>query len=76
MSLTSSESELLAQFQLLPPASQQKALMYLRSLRTKEIRGIPGHKLLKLAGRLSPEAAAEMTAAIEEGCEQINESDW
>ena len=39
-------------------------------------RGVPGRDLLKHVGRLSPEAAAEIERAIEEGCEQIDHEGW
>jgi len=71
MSLTSSESELLAQFQLLPPASQQILLSVAKSLQAQTSQGTPRSKLLELAGCMSPEDAAEMTAAIEEEFGQI-----
>ncbi len=36
----------------------------------------PGVALLSLAGTLTPNDAAEMRAAIEADCEQINADEW
>ena len=36
----------------------------------------PGEKLLNLVGTISPEDLEIMKQAIEEGCEQVNESEW
>lgn len=38
--------------------------------------GTPGAKLLALAGSIPAEDLREMEAAIEEGCERVNEDGW
>jgi len=38
--------------------------------------GASGQILMQLAGTLSKDAAAEMKAAIEEGCEQVDPHGW
>lgn len=38
--------------------------------------GTPGYRLAELVGSLSDEAAEEMLQAIEEGCEQVDPSQW
>ena len=40
------------------------------------IRGTSGKELLKFVGTISKEDLEIMKQAIEEGCEQINESEW
>ncbi|HEY8667631.1 MAG TPA: hypothetical protein VIL86_13265 [Tepidisphaeraceae bacterium] len=39
-------------------------------------RGTPIAELMKLAGTLDAQSAAEMMRAIEEGCEQVDPNDW
>ena len=43
---------------------------------TSSPRGVAGSELVPLAGILPEEAAAEMSAAIEAGCEQVDPSEW
>ena len=38
--------------------------------------GTPGRDLLRFAGSISPEDAAEMLRIIEEGCGQVDPDDW
>lgn len=69
------ESELLKYLEQLSPAKQLQVLQFARSLGEPR-QGASGRDLLELCGTLSPEAAEEMTRAIEEGCEQIDLDDW
>ncbi len=72
---TEVQSQLVEQLEKLPLSKQQRVLDYARSL-AEPLRGSPGKDFLELCGTLSPEAAEEMTRAIEEGCEQIDLDDW
>ncbi|MCX7926006.1 MAG: hypothetical protein N2554_09380 [Fimbriimonadales bacterium] len=56
-------------------AGEVEVELCVRPLR-KLPRGTPGYKLAELAGSLSDEAAEEMLTAIEEGCEQVDPSQW
>jgi len=47
-----------------------------RPHRSRLPRGTPGDEVAALAGSISDADAEEMLRAIEEGCEQINESQW
>lgn len=70
------ERELLAEVKRLPAAQQKQVLHFARSLavptRADDSRAV----LLALAGTISSGDAAEMRAAIEEGCERVDEEQW
>ena len=77
------DQELHQQFELLALNEKQEVINFVRSLAsqasadTQEKRvGVLGSELLKFAGMLSDEDAAEMLQAIEEGCEQVDPDDW
>ena len=69
------EQELHKELDQLPADKQQKVLEYARSLSGRP-RGVPGKELLRFAGAISPEDLAEMSRAIEEGCEQVEPDGW
>ena len=63
--------------EVLPPNIQRKVLYYIDHLTEPSIpRGVPGKKLIELAGTLSNEDAEELTRIIEEGCERIDDNEW
>jgi hypothetical protein len=70
------ERELHERLALLKPEQQQQVLDYARSLSEAPRRGVPGAALLRFAGTMSPEDAAEMARVIEEGCEGVDLSGW
>jgi hypothetical protein len=70
------QSELLREFEQLPPPLQRKVVDFARSLAESRPRGTPAKQLLEFAGILSPEEAKAMTAAIEEDCERIDPNEW
>lgn len=43
---------------------------------SKNLKGVPGKRLAKLAGSLSKEDAEELEAIIEDGCEIIDSNEW
>ena len=74
MSERTIDTELLGYFHSLPKPQQLDVLNYLKSLIKKGSR--PQKGLLKLAGSISPKDLKLMRAAINEGCEQIDEDEW
>jgi len=73
------QSELLSYLVQLPADDQARVVDFARTLAgsppTKKV-GVPGKDLLRFAGTISEEDARQMIEAIEEGCEQINASNW
>ena len=69
------KEEVLKRVERMPPERYENVLTQLDAIAERP-RGVPGRDLLKFAGILSPEAAAEMERAIEEGCEQVDHDGW
>ena len=61
------QSELLREVEQLPPPLQRKVIDFAHSLAESRPRGTPARQLLEFAGILSPDEAAAMSDAIEEG---------
>ena len=76
MASPSVREELLGELDRLSPEDRERVLRYARTLRTLPGPGTPGGELVRFSGVLSPEAADEMSAAIEEGCERIDVIEW
>ena len=53
---------------------QQEVLGFARLLRLNG--GIPGKKLLRFAGAISPADLKEMSQVIEDGCERVDPDAW
>ncbi|MYB92545.1 hypothetical protein F4054_11540 [Candidatus Poribacteria bacterium] len=70
------KQELLEQIEKLTPLQQKQVLDFALELSDELSKRYPGEKLLKLVGTISPEDLEIMKQAIEEGCEQVNESEW
>jgi hypothetical protein len=70
------EQQILEQLDVLTLEQQSQVLAYIRSLMQQAWAGTPGHALLPLAGTIPLEDLEEMGQAIEEGCEQIDRSEW
>ena len=70
------ERELQQRLARLGPAEKQQMLEYARSLEDASPRGTPPSALVRFFGRISAEDAKEMEAAIEEGCERIDQDGW
>jgi hypothetical protein len=69
--------ELLAHLDQLPVELQKQVLDFARALTSSPApRGVAGCELLPLAGSLPQDAAAEMAAAIDAGCEQVDRRGW
>ncbi len=72
MSEPSIRDALLKELEHLPEPDRRRVLAYARSLSDEIPRGVPGSSLRRFAGALSESDAAEMEAAIDGGCEQVN----
>ena len=73
------QSELLSYLGQLGSNDQARVVDFARTLSgssTPKKVGVPGKDLLRFAGTISPEDARQMIEAIEEGCEQIDASEW
>ncbi|MEO8029856.1 MAG: hypothetical protein ABI765_03340 [Gemmatimonadota bacterium] len=64
--------DLMARLRRLPPAEQQRALAYVRTLE----RAVAPPILLQAAGSIPPEELTAMAAAIEPDCERIDAAGW
>jgi hypothetical protein len=67
---------ILEQVQGLAPKEQQLVLEFARALAVSRPRGVAGKDLLRFAGIIPKEDLKAMSAAIEEGCEQVNANEW
>ncbi|HGJ65484.1 TPA: hypothetical protein ENS27_08865 [bacterium] len=70
------KQEIIEQIDKMPIDLQKRVLDFAHALVLSEPKSIPGRDLLKFVGIMTPEEAEEMAKAIEDGCEQIDESGW
>lgn len=70
------EQEFRDSLAVLAPEQQRQVLEYARSLGAATRQGVPGTALLRFAGAMSREDAAELARAVEEGCEAIDPDGW
>ena len=70
------KQEILRQLEHLPRSMQRRVLLFSKSLVGAKPKGARGADLVMFAGQISDVDAAEMTKAIEEGCEQVDQGDW
>ncbi|HET6400117.1 MAG TPA: hypothetical protein VFH95_01850 [Candidatus Kapabacteria bacterium] len=72
------QHELYEEIGRLAPEQQQRLLELAHELKRKSAlpKGTPWSEIKHLAGTLPDEDAAEIIAAIEEGCEDINYDAW
>ena len=68
--------EIVKKVRKLPNNLQRQVLIFVDALEASNMRGRPGKELLHLAGSISPEDAAKIEQAIEEGCEQVDIDEW
>jgi hypothetical protein len=67
--------EVLRELEKLGAADQKRVMDFVRALGTAEARGTPGSELIRFAGTLPEDSVDEMMAAIEDGCERIDD-EW
>jgi hypothetical protein len=71
----SMRDEVLRGLEKLDAADQKRVVEFVRALGSAEPRGTPGSDLTRFAGILSEGSVDEMMAAIEDGCERIDD-EW
>jgi hypothetical protein len=64
------------QLKVLPDDCYQPVLTFVIALSNRRIQGVPGKRLLKYAGIISEEEAAQMVYAIEADCRRMDRSEW
>ncbi len=69
-------AEIIEHLRSLPNELQWRVLEFTRALALSAPRGVPGHRLLRFAGTIPPDDVERMRQAIEEGCEQVDGSEW
>jgi hypothetical protein len=70
------EEELHRHLALLPIAQQRQVLDFARILSLTQPQGAKGSTLLSFAGAIPTEELAQMQAAIEADCEQVDVHGW
>ncbi len=69
--------EIAKKVEQLPPVLQERVLRYVASLSDETpVKGQSGAAFLQFVGTLDSVSAKGMREAIEEGCEQIDASEW
>ncbi len=76
MVLAAVKEQILSDLERLAPEQQKRAAELVHGLVAPLPRGASVDDLLRVAGTLDPQSALEMTAAIEEGCEQVDLDAW
>lgn len=71
----STRDKVLREMEKLGAANQKRVIDFLRGLNSAELHGIPGSELARFAGTVSERSVDEMMAAIEDGCERIDD-EW
>jgi hypothetical protein len=66
----------LTQLDRLPIEQQRKVLDFTRGLGSKTLKGIPGSRLLRFSGVITPDDARAMSDAIQDECEKVNTDEW
>jgi hypothetical protein len=70
------ENEFLKSLNLLSIKQQNKALEYIRALLKASESNNEREALLQFAGAIDANAITEITQAVENGCENIDNNDW
>ena len=70
------KTEIMRRVESLPQEEQRQLLAYFDNFEYGEVRGEKGAALLAFAGTLDAASAAEMSSAIESGCEAIDVPEW
>jgi hypothetical protein len=68
--------EVVEQLKAMPQPLQRQVLEFVRSLVKAEIRGTPGHQLLRFAGSIPSNELQLMREAIEQDCERVDVDEW
>ncbi|MDB9528173.1 hypothetical protein PN498_19430 [Oscillatoria sp. CS-180] len=68
--------QVIKQLSNMPQSLQQQVLQFAYTLNQAKSQGTPGSKLVKFAGSIQSDDLALMQDAIDEGCGQVNLSEW
>lgn len=68
--------EVVEQLKVMPQPLQKQVLEFVRSLVKAEVRGTPGHQLLRFAGSIPSDDLQLMREAIERDCERVDIDEW
>jgi hypothetical protein len=74
MRQTTIKQEIIKKLDHMPPELQLRVLDFTQAL--VQPKGVPGKQLLRFAGILKADDIRAITQAIEEGCEQVEISEW
>lgn len=69
-------NEVIEHYQALPSVLQEQVLALLRNMDRTSPLGVPGRNLLQFAGSIPVSDLEAMSAAIEQGCEQVELDAW
>lgn len=64
------------QLEMLPDDAIDRVLGFITTLKSRAVKGTPGTQLMKFAGTLHPEDAAQMLEAIEQDCRRVDLNEW
>ena len=70
------KDQLIEQFEALPENLQRQVLAYVRALQVLAPHGVPGEHLLQFGGTIPLDDLKRMQQVIEDGCEQVDLSEW
>ena len=68
--------EVVEQLKVMPQHLQWQVLEFVRTLVKAEVRGTPGHQLLRFAGSIPSDDLQLMREAIEQDCERVDINEW
>lgn len=68
--------ELIEQLRVMPQHLQWRVLEFARTLTKTEVQGIPGRRLIRFAGSIPSDDIDLMREAIQQDCEQVDDSEW
>lgn len=74
MSHATIKQEIVRQLDHMSPELQIRVLDFAQAL--VQHRGVPGKQLLRFAGSMEADDVKAMIQAVEEGCEQVEISEW
>lgn len=70
------KQEIVEQIDKLPIELQKQVLDFVHNLVSLEPKGISGKEISRFLGIMTAEEAKEISDAIQEGCERIDDSGW
>jgi hypothetical protein len=68
--------QILKKLNALPYNAQRQVLDFVQALSLSALKGVPGKRMLAFAGLIPKEDLQAMAAAIDDGCEGVDHSEW